>query len=245
MTRLPRQKSESGYFHIITRGVGQQILFEEKADYVLYLHLLRRFSRKTGVRICAFCLMENHTHLLVCDRDDHLSVFMKKLGVTYSRYFNLKYGRHGHLFQDRFSSVPIESEESLLIVFRYILNNPREAGICQASEYPWSSYSRYGNPHSFVDTVILQELLGDFSEYAAFIDAQYEDDEQELEKRAHDDEWAKSVIRKTFNVPSGTALKAYDRKTRNEAVKVLREKGLSVRQIERLTGISKSVIQRL
>lgn len=245
MARLPRIHSQSGYFHITVRGVGKQILFEEKSDYLRYLHLLKRFSIETKVNICAYCLMENHVHLLVYDRGENLALFMKKLGVAYSYYFNQKYERTGHLFQGRYVSVPIESDDFLLTVFRYILNNPRKAGICSAADYPWSSYRKYGNQNSFVDTMVLQEMLGSFEEYAAFIDAKYDDEEFETPNDAvQNDEWAIEIIRKTLNIESGTVLQSYVRQRRDQALRILKEKGLTIRQIERLTGISKSVIQR-
>ena len=246
MPRAARRKCEYGYYHLTMRGVGKQIIFEERCDYIHFLNLLKRFGLDTNVRICAFCLMENHVHLLIYDPDDHLSLFMQKLGGGYSWYFNHKYERIGHLFQDRFGSVPIESEERLLTVLRYILNNPREAGICSAPEYEWSSYSRYGDPNSFVDTLVLQELLGSFEEYAAFINAEDEEHENPVvhERQSHNDEWAKAVIRETLNGQTGTVLRSFDWQKRNKVLSELKEKGLSVRQIERLTGISKSVVQR-
>lgn len=244
MPRSPRRKSEFGYYHVTARGVGQQVLFEDPADYNYCLNLLKRFSLDCGVSVCAYCLMENHIHLLLYDAEENLSLYMKKLEVTYSRFYNDKYRRSGHLFQDRFGSVPIESEDQLLTVFRCILNNPRKAGICAASEYPWSSYSQYGDPHSFVDTLVLKELLGSFDEYAAYIAAKYEDEEDMPRDRSHDDEWALSELRSALNIPSGSVLKTWDLKKRNQALRILREKGLSIRQIERLTGIPRSIIQR-
>lgn len=235
--------SETGYMHIYSRGVGKQILFEDHKDYIFYLNLLKRFSQETNVRICAFCLMENHVHLIIYDEQHHISQFMQLLGMAYSGYYNRRYKRSGHLFSSRYLSVPIEDEDYLLTAFRYVLNNPRKANLCPASEYPWSSYSRYGHPESFVDTSAFQELLGSREEYEEFIAAKYEDC-PELEDIIHDDEWAKSVIREVLQVQSGTELQKYDWETRNQALRLLKEKGLSIRQIERLTGISRSVVQR-
>ena len=230
--------------HLIARGIGKQVIFEEDADYSYYIHLLKRFGKETKVAVCAYCLMENHVHLLVYDRENHISLFMKKLGVSYSFYFNRKYDRVGHLFQDRFTSVAIESEDQMLTVFRYILNNPRKAGICEAADYQWSSYKCFGNPMSFVDTTILQELLGSFDEYASFIIAKYEDEDQILSKNDQQMARAKTILQDILQIESGTVLQSYDKKDRNEALKKLKEQGLTLRQIERLTGISKSVIQR-
>ncbi len=264
MPRSARKRSETGYYHLIVRGNARQIIFEEQADYIRFLHLLKRFGLETQISICAFCLMENHVHILIYDQttdrsrdndprspasgepeNNHVSLFMQKLGVSYSYYFNQKYHRTGHLFEDRFTGIPIESEDHLLTTFRYILNNPRKAGICEASEYQWSSYNRYGNPHSFVDTTVLQELLGSFDEYAAYIAAKYEEEEPPKEQTSvHDDEWAKEEIHNLLNVQSCTDLQAWDWNRRTEALRLLKEHGLSVRQIARLTGISKSAVQR-
>lgn len=242
MPKIPRPVSESGYYHLILRGNGKQIVFEEKSDYAHFLHLLKKNGQECKVAINAFCLMENHVHLLVCDREGNLSAFMKNLAGNYAIWFNKKYSRIGHLFQGRYRSKVIESEDTLCTVFRYILNNPRDAGICPAAKYPWSSYNRYGNPNSFVDTKILMEMLGSYKEYEDYINAKYED--QDLLIREHDDEWAKLVMKKTLNIQDGSVIRTYDWVSRNQAIRMLREKGLSIRQIERLTGISKSVIQR-
>ena len=244
MPRESRKLCETGYYHLTMRGIGRQTIFENRADHIHFLRLLKRFSKETNVKICAFCLMENHVHLLIFDKKNSFSLFMQKLGGSYAWYFNHKYERTGHLFQDRFGSVPIESEEQLLTVFRYILNNPRRAGICPATEYEWSSYSRYGNPNSFVDTLVLKELLGSFEEYAEFIDADNEMPGQEPAQIPHDDNWAKTVIHEVLGEQSGTILRSYESQRRDEILRILKDKGLSLRQIERLTGISRSVVQR-
>ncbi|MBQ6509090.1 MAG: transposase [Flexilinea sp.] len=243
MARLPRKHSESGYSHIIIRGNGKQILFEEREDHVFFLSILKRYSKETSVIICAYCLMENHVHLLVYDPNDQLSLFMKKLGVSYSGYFNHKYDRVGHVFQGRYISEPVESESYLLTVFRYILNNPHKAGICPAAEYEWNSYKLYGSKNSFVDTGIFQELIGGWNSYSAFIAGENDDQCLEYEDHRHDDEWAKAVIQKELNLSSGTLLKAWPFDKRNAALRSLKEKGLSLRQIERLTGINRRSVK--
>ena len=171
---------------------------------------------------------------------------MKRLAGNYAIWFNRKYERTGHLFQGRYICRAVESDDALCTVFRYILNNPAKAGICPAAEYPWSSYGRYGDPTSFVDTKILVELLGSFPEYAAYIDAKFEDEPDPISSgRGNDDEWAKAVLRNVLNIENGAVLRSFTKDARDEALRLLHDKGLSIRQIERLTGISKSVIQRI
>ena len=245
MARTARKISELGYYHLVVRGIGRQILFEEQSDYLHYLSLLKRFSKEVSVTICAYCLMENHVHLLAYDPGQNIPLLMKKLGVSYSAYFNKKYERTGHLFQDRYLSEPIESEAYLLTVFRYILNNPQKAGICLASEYPWSSYEKYGLEGSFVDTSIFQEMFGSRESYAEYISAGPDDNEDyENSRQKIDDERAKALIRKELGVESGADIRSFDWEQRNGALRLLKEKGLSVRQIERLTGINRNTIQR-
>ena len=243
MPRTARILSETGYMHIYTRGNGKQILFEDRNDYIYYLELLRRLSHETNVSICAFCLMENHTHLLIHDKNGHISQFMKILNMTYTMYFNRKYKKTGHLFDGRFKSVPIESEEYLLTVFRYVLNNPKQAKICPTEKYLWSSYTRYGKPESFVDTSIFQELIGDQKDYDAFLNEEIRF-LPELEGYPCDDNWAKMIIRTELHIESGTVLQSYNLEARNDALRLLRKRGLTFRQIERLTGIPRGVIEQ-
>ena len=245
MARQARKKSFTGYLHVIVRGIGKQILFEEKADYGYYLSLLKKYAEETGVNVCAYCLMENHVHLLVHDKGNELTRFMKKIGICYALYYNNKYDRTGHLFQDRFMSEPVETQEYLLTVFRYILNNPAKAGICPASEYLWSSYRNYDSVESFVDTTMLRQLIGDWEQYAGFIATQNHDQCMEFMSHKKDENWAKDVLRATLDVESGTVIQSYEKTRRNEALRKLKEAGLSCRQIERLTGIGRSIVQRI
>ena len=243
MPRHARYLSNSGYYHLIVRGIGRQVLFEEEADYRFYLSLLKRYSEETNVFVCAYCLMENHVHLLVHDITGLTPLFMKKLGVCYSGYFNKKYDRCGHLFQDRYLSENIDSTDYLLTVFRYILNNPEKAGICSAEVYPWSSYIMYENSTSFPSTSIFHTLIGDYDQFISFMKTENNDDCMEYEA-TRTDSWARDKMRELLNIESGTVLQKWSRSDRNTALSQLKEAGLSIRQIERLTGISRNIIQR-
>lgn len=228
--------------HVYTRGNGKQIIFEDRADYIHYLNLLKKYSSETRVTICAFCLMDNHVHILVYDPERKITNLMQKLSTAYAGYFNWKYKRTGHLFEGRFHGIPIESEEYLLTVFRYVLNNPKKGNICETEKYAWSSYSRYGKTESFVDTTEIQKLIGDWAEYESFIAAKYEDC-PELEENFLSDNWAKAVMRDVLCIKSGTELQRYDRIARDDALRLLKSRGLTDKQIERLTGINRTVIE--
>lgn len=244
MSRQPRQFSESGYLHLVLRGIGKQILFEDREDRVFYLAALQRYCRDTEVKVCAYCLMENHVHLLVCDPKGNTPILMKKLGVSYAGHFNRKYERSGHLFQDRYRSEAVEDDSYLLAVFRYILNNPQKAGLCPASAYEWSSFSAYDDPLSFVDVSIIRDLIGDREQYLTFLSADNEDVCLEDESFHRDDQWAREIMKKLIGTENGTSLQKMDRLERNTALRGLKNAGLSVRQIERLTGINRNIVQK-
>ena len=135
-------------------------------------------------------------------------------------------------------------ESYLFTVFRYILQNPEKAGICPAPEYRWSSYHLFENPPAFMDLDPFRSQLGDFEHYRAFLSAGAEDECLEFRDAPHNDQWARSVMQKELAVRSGTELQDYDRKARDPALCRLRSKGLTIRQIERLTGINRNIVQR-
>ena len=96
MPRQARKLSASGLYHVVVRGVSHQILFEEREDYVHYLDTLSRLKASEPFEILAYCLMDNHVHLLL-QKADSLDRLMKRLTCSYAYYYNEKYERSGHL----------------------------------------------------------------------------------------------------------------------------------------------------
>ncbi len=242
MPRQPRNQGE--FFHVVVRGIGRQILFENDDDRRKYLALLEKYREENDITLMAYCLMDNHVHLLIRDNNSSLSLFMKQIGVSYAMYYNRKYDRVGHLFQDRYKSEVVDREEYLLTAYRYILNNPEKAGICPAREYAWSSYREYGKPFCLTDTGMLYNLIGDEKALKLFLSQDSELVCLESEKTKHDDAWALKELQRLLQLESGTQLQQFDRQKRNEALQKLKKHGFTVRQIERLTGINRGVVQR-
>ena len=227
------------------RGIGKQLLFETPEDYRYYLKIIEEISKETGVTVCTYCLMGNHTHLLLYDKKERIPQCMKIIGICYAQYFNKKYERVGHLFQGRYHSETIESDSQLKRAARYILNNPQKAGICHAKKYQWSSYQYYGKGSTFVDMRAIESLMGTKKEFVAFLEEANNDTFLEYETgERHDDKWALGVIHSRLNGQSGTSLQSKDRKERDRILHELKVAGLSIRQLERLTGINRGVIQR-
>ena len=244
MPRRARKHSRTGYMHIIERGIGKQLLFESADDYYFYLNRLKKYSLETGVKVCCYCLMENHVHLLMHGEPSNITLVMKKIGVSYSWYYNKKYSHVGHLFQDRFISEPVEDDVYFMTVVRYILQNPQRASICSASEYPWSSYDIYDIVPDYMDLEIIKSKFNNKDQYEFFVSQVNDDQCLEPDFCIHDDEWAMSVMKSILGVSSGAELQNFDKKKRDNALWKLKKSGLSIRQIERFTGIGRNIVQK-
>ena len=134
MPRTARKKSHSQIYHVMLRGINKQQIFFDKEDNEYFIGLLKRYRDSCGYQLHAYCLMGNHVHLLLQEGENKTTgEIIRHIGSAYVYWYNLKYERTGHLFQDRFKSEPVESESYLLTVFRYILMNPVKAGICTVS----------------------------------------------------------------------------------------------------------------
>ena len=145
MPRAPRRLTETGIYHIITRGNNKQDLFFEREDFEFYLRLIHSMKTDYDFHLYHYCLMTNHTHLLMRFRtQEAFQKVMQRINLTYAKRYRKLRHYHGHVFQDRFKSIPIESDSYLLECGRYIERNPLKAKIVHdLKDYPWSSYRYY------------------------------------------------------------------------------------------------------
>lgn len=142
---MPRRKRvcPAGYpVHIVQRGNNRQVCFAADADMAAYANWLKEAAAKYGLAIHAWVLMTNHVHLLVTPGSDtSVSQSMQFLGRCYVRYFNYRYRRTGTLFEGRFKSSIVQTDNYLLACQRYIELNPVRAGmVSDPADYVWSSY---------------------------------------------------------------------------------------------------------
>ena len=226
------------------RGNSKQILFEEEEDYKYFIKRMGKCCRDAEIRISAYCLMENHVHMLINDPHDAVGTMMSRLGTSYAQYFNRKYDRSGHVFQGRYLSEPIDSDVYLLTVFRYILNNPQKAGICPTAQYRWSSYKAFFREKAPLDLGFVKEWLRTDDAYREYIGRENKDECLEYDQTENADAKALELIRECLGVSNGFELQKWEKAKRDGALRILKERGLSVRKIERLTGIGKSIVQR-
>ncbi|OGO84258.1 MAG: hypothetical protein A2Y22_04020 [Clostridiales bacterium GWD2_32_59] len=146
MARGKRKKSSTGIYQIIIRGNEKKNIFLDDQDKDKFIFVLKTKILETDSELYGYCLMENHAHLILKEGLRGIADVMKRVNISYAGYFNKKYKRTGHLFQDRFKSRPLEDDKYLLTVIRYIHNSPVEAGIVKRVEdYSFSSYNEYIN----------------------------------------------------------------------------------------------------
>lgn len=168
MTHIPRQRSSSDIYHVIIRGAGRRILFEDDEDRRFLLGKLAQYKDKHDAIILAWCLMENHVHILLkCELAD-LTNLMRSLGTSFARYYNGRHGHVGPVFQDRFKSYPVEDDAYLMTLVRYIHMNPQRAGTCSYDAYPWSSYAEYVDRSSICATDFVLDCFASFSRLSSF-----------------------------------------------------------------------------
>lgn len=213
----------------------------------MFLRHLVNARNKTQLKIIAWCLMDNHVHLLVEDEHRAISKLMQSLSSAYAIYFNRKHERVGHLFQDRFNSTPVTSDAHLLEAVQYIHYNPVKAGICKMEDYPWSSFSEYVRGGEIASTSLILGMLGGIDQFILF--SKNHVPAQSLDKRSTRRlsdkealEIARLALRKRELEGSLNALNTIDAERRSGILLELSEAGLSVRQIQRLTGLGRRQI---
>ena len=246
MPRQAKKKSNTEIYHVMARGINRQVIFEDEDDYIKFIDTLKTYKAVCGYKLYAYCLMGNHFHLLVKAELEDLGQIIKRVLCSYVYWYNSKYQRIGHLFQDRYKSEVVEDERYFLVVMRYILRNPVKAGICnKIGEYRFSSYNYYLKENSgFVDTDYINSIINK-EEFLLFINENSDDDCLECDnrdKRLGDSE-AMETIQKVSGCNNITEFQSLGNEQREEYIKMLRKKGMSIRQISRLTGISNRIVR--
>lgn len=165
MPRTRRVKGPECTYHIIVRGNNRQNIFNDSFDRIRYLNTIKRFKIKYDFKLYAYVLMDNHIHLIIDSNGEDISKIMQSISISYTYYFNKKFDRTGHLFQDRFKSIIVEEDNYIVNLSKYIHNNPVRAGIARdAGDYSWSSCRTYISESKDEFGVLdVQLILGYFS----------------------------------------------------------------------------------
>ena len=258
MPRIPRIKSSTGIYHVTMRGVNKSNIFIDNEDYETFLNYLQNIKNSSSVQIFAYCLMTNHIHLLLKEVDEELGLTFQRLGAGFVGWYNRKYDRLGHLFQSRYGSEAVETDAYLLMVMRYIHQNPVKAGLARSvAEYPWSSIHEFAEKSRVCNTRLGLEYFGEPDSLTArrdFLLAQeYEvsgvQDPDDLGERKPDS-WQmdqEDVLRSFSDSCQDRNWEDRNRLSQDELLRwaiMLRRYGASWNQIKQETGVSRYLLTK-
>lgn len=162
MPRIPRDSYQTSFFHIIVQGIKKEYIFNEKKFIESYRNLLISYEEKSEIKLLAYCIMNNHAHVLIyTDSTEKMSRYMKCINTIFATYYNTENKRVGYVFRNRFKSEPIYDENYLINCISYIHNNPVKAKMVESLEqYKYSSYNDYINEKGIVTPEKLELLFG-------------------------------------------------------------------------------------
>lgn len=264
MTCTTRKHSDTGVYHAILRGVNKQQIFECTEDYHRFLNILRaqtlQEQDEAGHRskphcvIYAYCQMGNHVHLLIKESGETLAQIMKRISSSYVYYYNHRYGRIGHLFQERFKSQPVGDRDYFLTWLRYIYQNPLKPHLVSSlREYRWSSWLEYlgQEKNAFCATNV---VLGRISieELSTLIEEPLTENEdeglldiEETPVKTHfSDEEIWHVLTNLCGKTTSAEFQQLPRSQQKHYLWEAHEKGIGPRALSRLTGVPYSIVQR-
>lgn len=234
------------------RGINRQLIFEDEEDKTRFIETMKKYKAISNYQLYSYCLMDNHIHLLMREVEEPISRTIKRISSSYVYWYNMKYERVGHLFQERFKSENVESTAYFLTVLRYIHQNPIKAGLAKSVfESKWTSINEYIHKVNMVDIDLGLQLFSDDQSTAKTLFMtfmQQSNDDQCLDDKVkvkRSDSEVREYMYK-LGITHTSLLQQMDKKTRDDILAKLKKmNGVTVRQLSRITGISKSVIQRI
>ncbi len=164
MARPLRLEFEGALYHVISRGNARQKIFRSDADHKQFLNILGSVTERYSWLVHAYCLLDNHYHLLVETPQPNLSAGMRQLNGTYAQYFSRRHDRPGHLFQGRFKAYVVDRDSYLSELARYIVLNPVRAGLAASpGKWKWSSYRNTAGLDKGIPFLHTEKILSNFS----------------------------------------------------------------------------------
>jgi REP element-mobilizing transposase RayT len=210
------------------------------------------FKAVSQCKIFAYCLMDNHVHLLLQETKETISMIIQRISSSYVRWYNAKHKRCGHLFQERFKSEVVENDSYFLTVLRYIHQNPIKAKIVRdMAEYRWSSYNEYIKRNKMVEKEYVLVMFANkrdeaIKRFVRFVEEINEDNCLEISenKSSLSDADIRSILKHQFGVEA-IKIRNEVREKQDYLLHLLKEVySLTVRRIARITGFSSTRIWR-
>lgn len=255
MSRISRNNmGNSSFFHIMVQGINKECIFNTNQNKEKYLKLI--YKNNDGVEIIAYCMMDNHAHILVkTDEIENIQRWMKSVNTGYAMYYNTANNRVGYVFRDRYKSQIIKNEKHLYTCVDYIHENPVKACICKKKEeYEFSSYINIynGNQNEVKRQIAQMFSRGDISINS---DEKYQENEFEFlefseedrENRENKEEICKNIIDE-FLQTKGIYVEQLNKKEELliELITILKfQNNISYRLMEKFLGISREKLRRL
>lgn len=252
VVRRAREISRTGIYHLVVRGINRQTIFEDDEDKLRFFEILNKYKQICKFELYGYCLMDNHIHLLVRERQESISKFFKRISSSYVYWYNAKYKRTGHLFQERFFSETVEENRYFLTVLRYIHQNPLKAKLVNhVFESKWTSIHEYLSKSNIVDIEFALLLFSTnksqaLEAFKIYMQEQNSDQCLDIDEKVQKTDHEVREHMKKLGIKSASYLQQLESTKRNEVIAKLKSlDGVSIRQLARITGISKSVIHRI
>ncbi|NLK72082.1 MAG: hypothetical protein GX285_03570 [Clostridiales bacterium] len=250
MARQARAESETGYYHIMTRGINKEKIYESDQEKENLLQYIKEKAQEIACVIVAYCIMDNHMHMIIQAEKHSLISMMRKVNISYAMYYNQRHKRIGPVVQDRYKSENITDEKYLLGAIRYIHNNPVKANVVErAEDYKWSSIREYQTDEIIlVNRQAKEEIMGGFISKSDFKEFhQIEDDisylEIKEEAKENKEKRAEKIMESYFEENGITDISNFIKK--DELIMKLIMEGISYRQIADLLSVNLNTIHKV
>lgn len=184
--RIARKCLDTSFFHVMVQGINKEFIFKSERYINRYLQLIQKNLNKEKLKIIAFCIMNNHAHLLIQAEDtEELSKYMQKVNSMYAKYYNyMENERVGYVFRDRYKSEPILDKRQLIQCVKYIHQNPVKADMVKsANQYKYSSYHFYENGEIKKSEIFTKEEIAFICNMNIVCEEEFLDIEVNIEKK--------------------------------------------------------------
>ena len=264
MSIIRREKSKIGMYHVLMQGAGNNELFHDDEDYQVFVDYLARLMKEAWAEddepdrpyfhTYAYCLTPKQFRLIVKEEKYNVSAIMQSISQLYSRYFSSKYGSYGPLYRRRFYSEPIDDEERMEVVMRYVHQEPLRLGLAENLDgWAWSSWHEYVGLDSDLPIVCekpdtCRQLTKEL--WRELLIKPLPEGTKCLEPKEYrapkpTETQVLSMVRLMTTATNWAEFNAFPKDERLKTIKQLLQNGASIRQMEKLTGIGRGIIQNL
>lgn len=247
MPRLARKYLESSFIHIIVQGINKEYIFQKKSFKEAYLNILKKNINETDIKVIAYCVMDNHIHLLIYSENiNSVSKLMQRTNGAYAKLYNRTKNRVGYVFRNRYYTQMILTEQQLYNCIVYIHRNPLKANMVNLfQEYKYSSYNEYIGKKGLISDDSLKLVFGDSKYFInTFMEIHKLEDVEDIKDVVDEFEDEKVIINEYLKEKEKTILEIKESKELlAELIFRLRYRGgLSLREMEKILKISKSYL---